>query len=59
MARTSQDRSSKCDIELMDDEFTAYVESLLQEYHVPGISIAIVDNGKVSAKVRRLLNVPL
>lgn len=36
---------------LMDDEFNELVEKLLDEYHIPGMSIAIVHNGKIQCKV--------
>ena len=36
---------------LMDDEFDRLVEELLDEHHVPGMSIAIVHNGKIQCKV--------
>lgn len=32
---------------LMDDEVNTLVEKLLDEHHVPGISIAIIHNGKI------------
>lgn len=35
----------------LDHELDALVESLLSEYHVPGLSIAVVDNGSVETKV--------
>lgn len=34
-----------------DPLFDDYVEDLLKECHVPGVSIAVVDNGKISSKV--------
>ena len=42
---TSQDKS------LFDSAFDAFVQATLREWHVPGLSIAVVDNGKVSSKV--------
>lgn len=36
---------------LMDGEFDALVEKLLDAHHVPGMSIAIVHNGKIQCKV--------
>lgn len=36
---------------LMDGEFDTLVEKLLDEHHVPGMSIAIVHNGKIQCKV--------
>ncbi len=31
--------------------FDAYVEDLLKECHVPGVSIAVVDNDRITSKV--------
>jgi len=36
---------------LIDGEFDTLVEKLLDEHHVPGMSIAIVHNGKMKCKV--------
>ena len=36
---------------VLDGEFDALVEKLLNEHHVPGMSIAIVHNGRVQCKV--------
>jgi CubicO group peptidase (beta-lactamase class C family) len=36
---------------LMDDEFDQLVEKLLDAHHIPGMSIAIVHNGKIQCKV--------
>lgn len=36
---------------LMDDEFDTLVEKLLDEYHAPGLSIAIFHNGEIQFKV--------
>lgn len=36
---------------IFDPAFDAFVENLLQELHVPGLSIAVVDNGKIASKV--------
>jgi hypothetical protein len=33
------------------DDFDTFVESILDTWHVPGLSIAIVDGEKISAKV--------
>jgi hypothetical protein len=33
------------------EEFDTFVESILDTWHVPGFSIAIVDGEKISAKV--------
>lgn len=38
--------------EYFDDSFSRLVDSLLDQHHVPGISIAVIENGKVYAKVR-------
>ena len=35
-----------------DPLFDDYVEDLLKECHVPGVSIAVVDNGRIASKVR-------
>lgn len=35
----------------MDDEFDRLAEKLLDEHHVPGMSIAIIHNGKIQCKV--------
>ena len=34
-----------------DSDFNAFVEATLLEWHVPGLSIAVVDNGKTVSKV--------
>lgn len=57
MATSVEDRDSRTDVDLLEDGFAAYVESLLEEYHIPGLSIAVVNDGKVSAKVRQSLTV--
>lgn len=36
---------------LFDSAFDAFVEATLQEWHVPGLSIAVVENGKIASKV--------
>ena len=36
---------------LFNSAFDAFVEATLQEWHVPGLSIAVVDNGKIVSKV--------
>lgn len=43
---------------LLGDVFGNYVNSLLQEHHIPGMSIAVVDNGRVSAKGYGLARFP-
>lgn len=35
----------------MDGDFDKLVEKLLEAHHVPGMSIAIVHNGKIQCKV--------
>ena len=35
-----------------DPEFNAFVEETLREWHVPGLSIAVIDDGVVYARVR-------
>lgn len=37
--------------EILDTAFDDFVEKTLKEWHVPGLSIAVVDNGKISSKV--------
>lgn len=37
-----------------DPVFDDYVEDLLKECHVPGVSIAVVDNGRITSKVSLL-----
>jgi CubicO group peptidase (beta-lactamase class C family) len=34
-----------------DSSFDRFVEGVLRELHVPGISVAVVDNGKIASKV--------
>lgn len=34
-----------------DSIFDDFVEKTLKEWHVPGLSIAVVDNGKIVSKV--------
>lgn len=36
---------------LDDDSVSKLVHTLLEEYHVPGVSIAVVDKGSITAKV--------
>ncbi len=43
---------SQSEVVFLDSDFSELVQSLLDKYHVPGLSIAIVENGKISAKVR-------
>lgn len=38
-----------------DEDFSSLAEKLLARYHVPSISIAVVDNGKTYSKVERSL----
>lgn len=44
-------RSEPSTLGLMDGEFDTLVRKLLHEHHVPGMSIAIVHNGKAQCKV--------
>ena len=46
--RTNSDQSTLC---LMDSEFDKLVETLLDAHHVPGLSIAIIRNGRTQCKV--------
>lgn len=41
---------------LMDGDFDKLVEKLLDAHRVPGMSIAIVHNGKIQCKVRQSCN---
>lgn len=34
-----------------DADFDDFVERLLQYWHVPGLSIAVIDHGKIKSKV--------
>jgi CubicO group peptidase (beta-lactamase class C family) len=36
-----------------DETFDAFVEKLLQEWHVPGMSVAVIDGDQTFAKVSR------
>ena len=36
---------------LFDDDFDVFVEATLHKRHVPGLSVAVVDNGKIISKV--------
>lgn len=47
-----KNRSDPSTLYIMDGEFDKLVEKLLEAHHVPGMSIAIVHNGKVQCKVR-------
>ena len=38
----------------LDSDFDAFVETTLRQLHVPGLSIAIVDDGKIYSKVTPL-----
>jgi hypothetical protein len=38
--------------EFLDDDLGKQINSLLERYHVPGISVVVVEKGRVSAKVR-------
>ncbi len=35
-----------------DHNFDTFVEDTLRELHIPGLSIAVVNNGKISSKVQ-------
>lgn len=37
----------------LDPSFDIFVEDTLRKLHVPGLSIAVIDNGKITSKVRR------
>lgn len=37
----------------LDETFDAFVQTLLQEWHVPGMSVAVVDGDQTFAKVGR------
>ena len=43
--------SSASTLCLMNSEFDALVEKLLDAHHVPGMSIAVIHNGKIQYKV--------
>jgi hypothetical protein len=38
-----------------DSSFDGLVEKTLRQWHVPGLSIAVVDNGKIASKVACLI----
>jgi hypothetical protein len=40
-----------CEDDAFDTSFDTFVEDTLRELHVPGLSIAIVDNCKIASKV--------
>ena len=40
---------------VFDPSFDIFVEDLLRELHVPGLSVAVVDNGKIASKVTSAL----
>jgi CubicO group peptidase (beta-lactamase class C family) len=46
-----QNASEPSTLGVMDGDFDTLVEKLLDEHHVPGMSIAIVHNGKIQCKV--------
>ena len=35
----------------LDDELDTFVEGILQQYHVPGMSLAVVDGGDIFSRV--------
>jgi CubicO group peptidase (beta-lactamase class C family) len=41
---------------VMDHKFDELVETLLEQHHIPGLSIAIIHNGKIQFKVRSSCN---
>ena len=43
---------------LLDDAFEQRAQALLDEYHIPGLSIAVVDDGEVSARGIGLARLP-
>ena len=47
----SQQQPIQITSDSFDPSFDEYVEDLLKECHVPGVSVAVVDNGKVTSKV--------
>ena len=40
-----------CEDDVFDPSFDIFVEDTLRELHIPGLSIAVVDNGKIASKV--------
>lgn len=51
LSDSSQQRPIQPTSDPFDPSFDEYVEDLLKECHVPGVSIAIVDNGRIASKV--------
>lgn len=47
----SQQQQMQTTSDPFDPVFDDYVEDLLKECHVPGVSIAVVDNGRITSKV--------
>ena len=41
----------------LNDDFDAFVQNTLETYHVPGLSLAVIDGDDISTKVR--MNWPL
>ena len=39
---------------VLDEKFDKRVKELLDHYHVPGLSIAIIDKGRVQSKVSEI-----
>lgn len=37
--------------DVFDPSFDTFVDDLLQELHVPGLSVAVVDDGTITSKV--------
>jgi hypothetical protein len=42
-----------------DLDFDKLAESTLHQWHVPGLSIAVIDNGKISSKVAHSFVLPI
>ena len=54
MATSDSKETSTGQTSLLDDSFDKRVQELLDQYHVPGLSIAVIDKGHVHSKVSRL-----
>lgn len=48
---TSQTATKSLGEKYLDADFDAWVEGLLAKHRVPGLSLAVVDNGNTVAKV--------
>ena len=42
----------------LDPDFDNIVESTLRQWHVPGLSIAVIENGKITSKVAHSITTP-